>query len=197
MFVSVLGELFSKGTWIHQSTHMIWPLVFQKQKWWVAASHPTHSSRKCDIRWQQRFSIRWCCFLACCRPDIKVQNSHPFSLYLKASFSAVSYLFPCFTIQCKMMLKVAGDVPTIWLRDRKIQEISEPRPEHKYSSLMQKVMESSACLQYQAGQSTSHPLACNSIPMLLIFRCEWHFFPRTPRVWHMLSSTSMDATKLS
>lgn len=96
MFVSVLGELFSKGAWIHQSTHMIWPLVFQKQKWWVEASHPTHSSRKCDIRWQKRFSIRWCCFLACSRPDLKVQNSHPFSQYLKASFSSVSYLYPRF-----------------------------------------------------------------------------------------------------
>lgn len=127
MFVSVLGELFFKGAWIHQSIHMIWPLVFQKQKWWVPASHPTHSSRKCDIRWQLRFLIRWCCFLACCRPDLKVQDSHPFSQYLRASFSALSCLFPCLKVQCKMLLRVAGDLPTIWLRNSKIEKISEPK----------------------------------------------------------------------
>lgn len=91
-----------------------------------------------------------------------------------------------------MMLRVAGDLPTIWLRNSKIQEISEPKPEQKYPSLMQKVMESSAWLQYQAEQSTSPP-ACNSIPVSLISGVS---APQNSQGLCMLSFILMDATKL-
>lgn len=174
----------------------------------AAASHPIHNCRKRDIGWQTGFltllAFRWCCFLACCRPDLKVQNSqcsfqflpHPSSVYLKGNSLPWATSFFCFRIQWKMMLRAAVDLPSIWQRNSKIQVISEPKSVQKSVSLLHKVIESSGLLHYQAEQSTG-PVDFISIALPLIFRYECHILSQGSRGLCILSSTLLYATEFS
>lgn len=173
----------------------------------VAASHPIHSCRKRDIGWQRGFLIllafRWCCFPACCRPDLKVQNpqcsfqflSHPSSVYLQvnslpwaAFFHVSGYRPKCCWEQ--LVIYLQSDRETAKYRWYQNPNVC------RNPYLLHKAMERFGLLHYQAERSTS-PLACNSIALPLIFRRECHMLSQDSWGLRVLSFTLLYATELS